>query len=135
MLPPAVVGFTVTEALPLTLVFCVEVAVTVTRRLVVTTGAVSIPDDEMEPADVVQVTLVLKLPLPVTLAEHWLVPPELTAVGEQLTLTLVTVEFEDPPLPPQAAIQSTPVTTSNNPSLRAIIPPASEYRWPERLEA
>jgi hypothetical protein len=111
-------------------VFCIEVALTVTTRLVVTTGAVSVPEEDIEPAEVLQVTPVLKLPVPVTLAEHWLVPPELTVVGEQLTVTPVTVEFEEPPPPPQAAIHITPVTTSNNPILRTITPSLSEYRWP-----
>ncbi len=109
--------------LPAYMVFCVEVAVTVTSRLVVTTGAVSTPDEEIEPAEALQVTLVLKFPLPVTVAVHWLVPPDVTVVGEQLTLTAVIVEFEDPPLPPQAAIHSTPVTTRNNPILRTMISP------------
>ena len=118
MLLPAVVGFTVTDVLPLTLVFCVEVAVTVTSKLVVTTGAVSTPDEEIEPAEVDPGDISAEVPASCNAAVHWLVPPDVTVVGEQLGLTAVTVEFEEPPLPPHAAIHSTPVTTRNNPILR-----------------
>jgi hypothetical protein len=110
----------VTLAVPATLVFCVEVAVTVTEVIVVTEGAVNKPVEEIVPALVVHVTPVLKLPVPFTVAEHWLVPPELTVVGEQLTVTDVTVEPDDPPLPPQAAITITLPNTSNSPNLRTI---------------
>jgi len=36
-------------------------------------GAVRTPDAEIEPAVALQVTDELKLPVPVTVAEHWLV--------------------------------------------------------------
>lgn len=108
-----------TLAVPATLVVCVEVAVTVTAVIVVTEGAVNKPVEEMVPALVVHVTPVLKLPVPLTVAEHWLVPPELTVVGEQLTLTEVTVDDDDP-LPPQAAIPIMLPNTSNSPNLRTI---------------
>jgi hypothetical protein len=101
------------------------VAVTVTSRLTVTVGAVSSPEEEIVPAVVLQVTFVLKLPVPLTDAVHWLVPPDVTEEGKQLTLTLVMVELVlDPPLPPQAAIQSTPVKTRKSPTLRTMILPA-----------
>jgi hypothetical protein len=59
--------------------------------------------------------------VPLTVAAHWLVPPELTVVGEQLTVTDVIVELEDPPpLPPQAAITTMLPNTSNSPNLRII---------------
>ncbi len=119
-LPPAAGGFTVTLAVPDTLVFCVEVAVTVTDVIVVTEGAVNKPAEEIVPALAVHVTAVLKLPVPLTVAEHWLVPPELTVVGEQLTVTDVTVEPDDPPLPPQATITIMLPNTSNSPNLRTI---------------
>lgn len=114
------VGFTVTVAVPETLVFWVEVAVTVTVCVEVTVGAVSKPELEIEPVLALQVTAVLKLPVPPTMAEHWLVPPELTVEGEQLTWTEVTVEEEDPPLLPQAAIHITLPSKHNNPKLRTI---------------
>ena len=120
-LPPAAGGFTVTLAVPATLVFCVEVAVTVTDVIVVTEGAVNKPAEEIVPALALHVTPELKLPVPLTVAEHWLVPPDATVVGEQLTVTEVTVD--PPPLdepPPQAAITTMLPSTSNSPNLRII---------------
>ena len=99
-----------------------EMAVTVTSRLVVTCGALSNPEEEMDPAVVLQVTAVLKLPVPLTFAEHWLVPPEVMVDGEQLTLTPVMLEDVDPPpLPPQAASHMTQITAGNKPTLRAMM--------------
>ena len=69
-------GFTVTVAVPDLVASCVEVAVIVTGS--VTTppeGAVNKPELEMVPALAVQFTAELKLPVPVTVAEHWLVCP------------------------------------------------------------
>jgi hypothetical protein len=87
----------------------------------VTWGALSNPEEEIDPAVVLQVTDVLKLPVPLTFAEHWLVPPELTVDGEQEALTpVIEVEVEPPPLPPQAANQSTQTTANSNPILRAM---------------
>ena len=69
-----------------------------------------------------QVTAVLKLPVPLTFAEHWLVPPEVMVDGEQLTLTPVILEAVDPPpLPPQAASHITQTTASNKRTLRAMM--------------
>jgi hypothetical protein len=64
----------------------------------------------------------LKDPVPLTVAEHWLVAPEAIVVGEQLTVTPVTVEelLLPPPPPPQAASNVTTATTSNNPRLRTL---------------
>src|SRR5579883_1402543 len=116
-----VVGFTVTVADPVLEVSCVEVALTETWVLELTMGAVSSPEAEMEPALVLQVTAVLKLPVPVTVAEHWLVWPEETVEGEQLTVTPVMVEVGvDPPPPPQAAMRTTLAATSNIANLRMI---------------
>jgi hypothetical protein len=68
--------------------------------------------------------LELKLPVPETVAVHWLVPPEVTEDGEQVALTLVMVELLLLlPLPPQAAIQSTFVKTRRSPTLRMMILP------------
>jgi hypothetical protein len=69
-LAPADAGFTVTLAVPDTLVFCTEVAVTVTDVLALTVGAVNRPDEEIVPAPVLHVTAVLKLPVPPTIAVH-----------------------------------------------------------------
>jgi hypothetical protein len=69
-LPPAEGGFTVTLAVPATLVFCVEVAVTVTVVIVVTEGALNRPAAEIVPALALQVTALLKLPVPFTVAVH-----------------------------------------------------------------
>lgn len=78
----------------------------------------------MLPADALQVTLWLKLPVPETVAVHWLVPPEVTVEGEQLTLTPVMVElFEVPPPPPQAAIQKTFTATNKSANLRNMMAP------------
>jgi hypothetical protein len=98
--------------------------VPVTETVEVTCGALSKPEEEIVPALVLQLTAVLKLPVPLTVAEHWLVPPDVMVEGKQLTLTPVIEEDEEPPPPPpQAAIQSTLATTSNKPSLRTMLPP------------
>jgi hypothetical protein len=54
-------------------VSCVELAVIVTCVVEGTTGAVNRPADEIVPALADHVTAELKLPVPVTVAEHWLV--------------------------------------------------------------
>jgi hypothetical protein len=64
-------GFTVTVAAPDLLVSCVEVAVIVTcSDLAPPDGAANKPELEMVPALAVHVTPELKLPVPVTVAEH-----------------------------------------------------------------
>jgi hypothetical protein len=84
---------------------CVEVAVMVTVVFEVTVGAVKSPDDEMVPWLALHVTAELKLPVPATDEVHWLVCPDCTVVGEQVTVTDVIVELELlPPPPPQAGI-------------------------------
>jgi len=67
---PEVVGLTITLAVPETLVFWAEVAVTVTVVIAVTVGAVRTPEVVIDPALVLQVTVLLKLPVPLTVAEH-----------------------------------------------------------------
>jgi hypothetical protein len=97
-------------------------AVTVIDSMVVTCGALSNPEEEMDPAVVLQVTVVLKLPVPLTFAEHWLVPPDVMVGGKQLTLTPVMLEAVDPPpFPPQAASHITQTTASNKLTLRAMM--------------
>jgi hypothetical protein len=86
-------GFTVTVAAPALLVSWVEVAVIVTcSEVTPPDGAVNKPELEMVPALAVHVTPELKLPVPITVAEHWLVWPYRMVEGEQLTLTEVIVE-------------------------------------------
>ncbi len=119
MLLACCVGFTVTEPVPDLLGSCTEVAVIVANS--VTTppeGAVNRPELEMVPAVVAQVTAELKFPVPITVAEHWLVCPNMMAEGEQVTLTDV---IDDPPAPllpePQATIHNALDTTSSKPIL------------------
>jgi hypothetical protein len=119
-LPLAEEGLTATVAVPATPLFCAEVAVTVSTMLVVTVGAVSNPEEEMLPALALQLTAVLKFPVPVTVAVHWLVPPEVIELGEQLTPTETTLELPPPPLPPHAAKPIMLATASNSPNLRII---------------
>jgi hypothetical protein len=77
------------------------------------------PELEMVPALAAQVTAELKVPVPITVAEHWLVCPYRIVDGEQATVTEVI--DDDPPLPlapePQAVIHNTPHTTSSRPIL------------------
>lgn len=63
-------GLTVTVNVPSFEVSCVEVAVIVTGVLEGTTGAVNKPAVVIVPALAAQVTAVLKLPVPVTVAVH-----------------------------------------------------------------
>jgi hypothetical protein len=85
-----------------------------------------------EPAD--QVTLLLTLPVPVTLAVHWLFWPGSIVAGAQETLTevidedCVVVEVKLPPLHP--ATHNMPKKMRLSTALRPIIyPPFSK---PER---
>src|SRR5271157_2072205 len=63
-------GLMITVAVPDSAVFCVEVAVIVTDVGPETTGAVKVPLVLIEPALAFQVTLVVKAPVPVTVAKH-----------------------------------------------------------------
>jgi hypothetical protein len=113
-------GFTVTEAVPNLLVSCTEVAVIVANS--VTTppeGAVNNPELEMVPALAAHVTDELKFPVPVTVAEHWLVCPYAMVEGEQVTVTDVIEDDPPPPLllEPQATIHIALDTASSRPIL------------------
>jgi hypothetical protein len=67
-------GVTVTVVVPDIEVSCVDVAVIVTTNdALPEDGAVNKPELEMLPALAVHVTPELKLPVPITIAEHWLV--------------------------------------------------------------
>jgi hypothetical protein len=116
-------GFTVTVAVPALLVSWVEVAVIVTCSDVTPPdGAVNKPEMEIVPALAAHVTPELKLPVPVTVAEHWLVWPYRMIEGEQVTVTDVIVDDPLPP-PPQAAISVRLASTSNSHSFRTIVLP------------
>jgi hypothetical protein len=123
-LGPAAVGLTVTEAVPDLVESWLEVAVTVSTRLAVTTGAVSRPELEIEPAVALHVTDELKFPVPFTVAEHWLVWPDVTVDGEQLTLTeVIELEVLFPP-PPQAASSDKLPSTRHSPSFCTVVSPS-----------
>jgi len=113
------VGFTVTVAVPDLLMSWTEVAVIVTcSEVTPPDGAVSKPEVEIVPALAIHVTPELKFPVPITVAEHWLVWPYRMVEGEQVTVTDVIEDDPPPPLlEPQAAIHSTPDTTSSRPIL------------------
>src|SRR5664280_1771593 len=79
-------GFTVTVAVPALLLSWVEVAVIVTWSDVTPPdGAVNKPEAEIVPALATHVTPELKFPVPITVAEHWLVWQHWRVEGEQLT--------------------------------------------------
>ncbi len=108
------IGITVTVKFPDLLVSWTDVAVTVRVVVDETVGAVSRPVLVIVPALAVHVTKELKLPVPSTVAEHWLVPPDCTVDGVPVTLTEVIVD-PLPALPPQASINNTLDITSNSP--------------------
>jgi hypothetical protein len=115
-----VVGFTVTMVLPDLLESCVDVAVIVTITTALVPGAVNTPEEVMDPALAVQLTTLLKFPVPVTVATHWLVCVGVNVVGLQVTVTAV---MDDPLLllpfpPPQAAMASTKTRAAKIASVR-----------------
>src|SRR5271166_3974623 len=97
-------GVTVTVVLPFMVESWTDVAVIVTMVATVTACAVKTPLVSMLPALEPQETAVLKLvPVPVTVAVHWLVWPDTTVAGVQVMVTAVMAVLLEP-LPPQAAI-------------------------------
>jgi hypothetical protein len=108
--------------MPDLLLSCVEVAVTVRVVVVETVGAVSRPPEEIVPPALTgasdHVTVELKLPVPVMVAEHWLVPPDCTVDGVQVTLTELIVDPPLPLLPPQATMSARLPTTISSPIVR-----------------
>src|ERR1039458_6279453 len=126
--PVCCTGFTVTVAVPDLLVSWVEVAVIVTWSDVTPPdGAVNKPEAEIVPAlGGAHVTPELKFPVPVTVAEHWLVWPYWMVEGEQLTLTDVIVVGGTLLPPPQAAISVRLASTSNSPSFCTIVSPLAD---------
>src|SRR5208282_6196365 len=84
-------GLMITVAVPNSLVFCVDVAVIVTDKGEETTGAVKVPAGLIVPALAIQETVVEKVPVPVTVAEHVINWPDWIGDGKQLVVTPVTV--------------------------------------------
>src|SRR5271157_409680 len=114
----AFTGLIVTIAVPDLEVFCVEVPVMVTVVGDKTTGAVKTPLVLMEPAVAVQVTVVRKVPVPVTAAAHWFCWPDWIGEGKQVTVTPVTVDVV---VELQAAIHNTIPTTNKSANLRILL--------------
>jgi hypothetical protein len=115
-------GLAITVVEPVLLASCAAVAVTVmVVAEEIELGGVSRPDPDMVPAEADQFTVELKLPVPVTVAEHWLVWPDGMVAGEQVAITErtevteVLVREEAPPLfPPQLPMISKPAKTETN---------------------
>ena len=94
----AVTGVTVTVAEPVFVASWVDVALTVTAVLAVTDSAVKTPFTSTLPAEAPQVTVVTKVPVPVTEAVQELVWPDCSEVGVHDTVTAVMVAVLEPPL-------------------------------------
>lgn len=99
-------GFTVTLSVPVLVVSWLEMAVTVAVVPIFTAGPVNTPLVSIVPMLAAHVTPVVKVPVPVTVAVHWLVCPDSMVVDVQVTVTAVMVEVLLPPPPPQAVMMS-----------------------------
>jgi hypothetical protein len=97
-------GVTVTVAVPTFVLSWMEAALIETVVLEVTAGAEKTPLTSTVPVLDPHETPVLKLPVPVTVAVHWLVWPDSMEVGAHDTVTAVMVELLEPPPPLQAII-------------------------------
>ena len=84
-----------------------------------TTGAVKTPLEAMDPPVAFQVTVVSKVPVPVTVALHWFCWPDWMGDGKQLTLTPVIVDLVLLELQP--AIHNTIPTTNKSANLRILL--------------
>lgn len=116
-------GLTVIVVVPDFEVSWVEVAVIVTISVAFPPdGAVYMPELEIVPVPVLtfHVTAVLKLPVPITVAEHWLVPPYVIVIGEHESVTEVILGVVTPPLllEPQPTVSTRTPTTNSNPIVR-----------------
>jgi hypothetical protein len=102
--------------------------VIVTEAVEDTAGAVNRPEDDICPALALHVTVELKFPVPMTVAEHWLVWPDVTVNGEHDAVTDVMVDMPPPPppLPPQAAMSTTLPNASRIASLRTALSPSAD---------
>jgi hypothetical protein len=121
----AVTGVTVTEVVPVFVLSWTEAALIETVVLAVTAGAVKTPFTSMVPLLDPHVTTVLNVPVPVTVAVHWLVWPDCTEVGVHETVTAVMVELPEP-LPLQATIP----TRANKAKIRARVRKPSPQTLP-----
>ena len=116
----AVKGVTVSVALPVLVVSCTDVAVIVTLVLLLTACPVKTPFWSIDPALVPHDTALLKLPVPVTVAVHWLVWPDSRDVGVQVMLTAVIALLLDPP--PQADVPKIANNARIRPRTRKLSP-------------
>lgn len=111
---------------PLLLVSCVDVAVIVTCVVKGTFDAVNspVPGVIAPPPLAVQETTELKLPVPETVAVHWLVWPETIAVGLQLAPTAKIVDVVGllPPLLPHATKNVRQHAAAKSPKSRTLSP-------------
>jgi hypothetical protein len=115
---------TVMVVVPVFVESCVEVAVIVTCVLKGTVAAVNRPEAALivPPVFAVQKTPELKLPVPETVAVHWLVCCDVIDVGEQLAPTKVIVEVVVPLLPPHADSSARQNTPARIPRIRTPAP-------------
>jgi hypothetical protein len=93
----------------------------VTGVLALTDCAVKTPFWSTVPALVPHETALLNVPVPVTVAVHWLVWPDCNEVGVQLMLTAVIVLLVELP-PPQAAIPNIANKARIRPRTRKLSP-------------
>jgi len=107
---------------PLLVESCVEVAEMVTWVVKGTVAAVKrpVPAAMVPPPLAVQSTVELKLPVPVTVAVHWVVCRDAMEVGEQLAPTRVIVGVELLLLLPQAANNNRHHIPATVPRIRRI---------------
>ena len=117
-------GLMTTCAVPDSFVFWVEVAVMVTVVGAETTGAVKVPAVLMDPAVAVHVTVLMKAPVPVTLAEHVIIWLDWMGDGKQLVVTPVMVDGLE--LEPQAPSHRTLPTASKSMNLRIRLVPLTD---------
>ena len=103
-------------------------AVMVTWVLTVTAGPVYRPLVSIEPMLAVQVTVSMKLPVPVTVAVHWLVWPDWTDVGVHVIVTPVIVEVLELPLPLHAEIPSSMDKERMRARKRKLVPQETERK-------
>ena len=115
----AFTGLTVTVVVAILEVSCVEAPVMVNVVGDKTTGAVKTPLEAMEPPFAVQVTVVSKVPVPVTVALHWFCWSDWMGDGKQFTLTPVIVDLVLLELQP--AIHNTIPTANKSATLRILL--------------
>jgi hypothetical protein len=122
---------TVTEVVPVFVLSWTEAALIETVVLAVTAGAVKTPFASIVPLLDPQLTAVLNVPVPVTVAVHWLVWPDCTEVGVHETVTAVMVELLEP-LPPHATIPRRASTANNRARVRKPSPQTLRAQRPHK---